>query len=57
MLPANDLKNFLRDLVYLQEETRNLVKQTNLSEELQKRVMDNIQEKQIILSKIIALTV
>lgn len=57
MLPSSDLKGFLRDLVYLQEDTWNLVEKTDLPKDIQTRIKDNIQEKQVILGKIIAMIV
>lgn len=57
MLSKSDLQGFLRDLVYLQEDTWNIVEKTDLPKGIQSRVKDNIQEKQVILAKIIAMIV
>lgn len=54
MLPNKDLKGFLRDLVYMEETAITLAQQSNVSAHDRKRIVDNLIEKQVIITKILA---
>lgn len=52
-MTESDIKSVLRDLFYLQEEAFNLVKQVHCDVQKKQRILDNLNEKQVILTKMI----
>lgn len=57
MLPNKDIKSFLRDLVYLEETAMDLARGADVSAEDRQRIIDNLVEKQVIITKILAFIV
>lgn len=55
MLPSADVKSFLRDLVYLEEEAYSLARRSKLPGAVKSRLMDSIYKKQVVVTKIINL--
>ncbi len=53
MFTEKDIKGDLRDLVYFLEEAYTLLKEAELSSEKKIRILDNLKEKQVIITKMI----
>lgn len=53
MITESDIKSDLRDLVYLEEEAYGLLRHSALPTKEKQRILDNLQEKQVILTKMI----
>ncbi|MDP3985554.1 MAG: hypothetical protein Q8P82_02205 [bacterium] len=57
MITDADIKSYLRDLVYLEEEVLKRLENSSLPERFKNRIRDNVVEKQIMVTKIVALFV
>lgn len=57
MLRTNEIKNFLRDLMYVEEDAYQVCRNLDVPFGSKTRILDNIKEKQIIIAKIINLIV
>jgi len=55
MIDNSQIKTYLRDLFYLEEDVLNLLKKTQIPKNQKNIVSDNINEKQVIITKIIHL--
>ena len=53
MMIENDIKTDLRDLVYVEEEVYALLKSIQSTSKTKKQILDNILEKQTIVTKLI----
>ncbi len=53
MITESDIKSDLRDLVYLEEEVYTILKGVKLDTKEMQIMMDNVNEKQVILAKLI----
>jgi len=53
MMTSDDLKSRLRDLVLIEEDVIGLIRTVEFRDEDAERLMDNIKQKQIIITKII----
>lgn len=55
MLQLKDIKGYFRDLVYIQEDTIGQVRKAKLDKENEERIINTLQKKQIIITKVIDL--
>lgn len=54
MITKEDIKIYLRDLIYIQEDVYNIIANSrNLSKKNKAILLDNVKEKQIIITKLI----
>lgn len=57
MLDLKDIKGYFRDLVYIQEDAITQVRAAGLPKKEEERIVNTLQKKQIIITKIIDLLV